>query len=194
MADTGQGNSSNSSGLDLLSEALGESGLNLEEPIDYFDTAASSTLSSYGGFDYLSVLDDLTSLTSASPTPLLNESLVDSVPMGLNLVETNDLFSRLHPISTQQGLHVQSSVASQPSNVQVPVVPAQSTRILQQILSHNALNTSAHRQTFANPSSRMIDLASTSSSVRSNQMQWGTNAMLSKVNQNEQGKKELSKK
>lgn len=195
MADTGQQNTSNPSGLDLLSEALGESGLNLEEPLDLFDTAASTTLSTFDGFDYLSVLNDLNSLTNTTTIPpIVNQPVVQNVPLDLNLVQRDNFFPRPQPISTQQSLQVQSTVTSEPSNVQVPVVPAQSTRLLQQILSQNALNTSAQRQTFGNSSPRMIDLASTSSSVRSNQIQWGTSSMLSKTISSEQAKKELTKK
>lgn len=195
MADTGQQNTSNTSGLDLLSEALGESGLNLEEPLDLFDTTAPNTLSTFDDFDYLSVLNDLNSLTNTTTaTPIVSQPVVQSGPLDLNLMQTDSLFSRPQPISTQQSLQVQSTLASQPSNVQVPVVPAQSTRRLQQILSQNVLNTNTQRQSFGNSSPRMIDLASTSSSVRSNQIQWGSSLSLSKTISNEQGKKELTKK
>ncbi|KAK3751828.1 hypothetical protein QZH41_013286, partial [Actinostola sp. cb2023] len=202
MAYTGQENAPGSTGVDLLSEALGESGLNLEEHFDFFENAPATTLSSFDGLDYLSVLDNLTSsFASASPTPLQNSSVVQNVPLGQNLVESQDLFSRVHPISTiPQTLQLQSSVSvSRPSLALSSEVPSAATRVLQQLLSQqNPLEASSQRPALSGSSPLMIDLASTSSHVRNNQLSWGSSSSRSTslVPQTivSDQKKELSKK
>lgn len=198
MADTGQENSSSFAGIDLLSEALGESGLNLEEHFDFFENAPATTLSSFAGLDYLGVLDNLTStLPSTAPTTLQNSSVVEHVPAGQNIVGTGDLFSRVQPISTLSNVpqSTQSNVDfSQSSLALSSEVPSSATRVLQQLLSH-----STQRTSLSSSSPLMIDLASTSNQIHSipNQVSWqgssSSRSALFSQNISDQ-KKELTKK
>ncbi|KXJ14796.1 protein strawberry notch homolog 1 [Exaiptasia diaphana] len=200
MADTGQENSSSFAGIDLLSEALGESGLNLEEHFDFFENAPATTLSSFAGLDYLGVLDNLTStLPNTTPTTLQNSSIVEHVPAGQNIVGTEDLFSRVQPISTLSGV-VQSQpnvVFSQPSLALSSEVPSSATRVLQQLLSQNSLDSRSQRTALSSSSPLMIDLASTSNQIHSNQLSWPgsspSRSALFSQNISDQ-KRELSKK
>lgn len=194
MADTGQENNSGFAGVDLLSEALGESGLNLEEHFDFFENAPTTTLSSFAGLDYLSVLDNLTSsLPSTSSTPLESTAAVRHVTMGQNAVGSTDLFSRVHPISTISTVVPPTSTVGFSAN---PEVPSPATRVLQQLLSQqNSLGTSSQRTALSRSSPLMIDLSNTSSQVHNNQLPWGNTQSRALFSQNiTDQKKELSKK
>lgn len=170
MADTGQENNTGFAGIDLLSEALGESGLNLEEHFDFFENAPATTLSSFAGLDYLGVLDNLTSsLPSTSSTPLETTTVVQNVPLGYNTVGSESLFSRAQPMSAV----VQPRTSSVEFSANPVEVPSSATRVLQQLLSQQTPpETSRQRTALTTSSPMMIDLSSTSNQIINNPLTW----------------------
>ena len=178
MAETGQENNSGFAGIDLLSEALGESGLNLEEHFDFFENAPATTLSSsFAGLDYLNVLDNLSSsLPSNSATPLETTTVVQNVPFRYNTVGSGNLFSRTQPISTA----VQPRTSTVEFSANRFEAPSSATRVLQQLLSQQSpLENSSQITASTTSSPMMIDLASTSNQIIKNPLTWPTKSTTS---------------
>ncbi|XP_048582469.1 protein strawberry notch homolog 1-like [Nematostella vectensis] len=201
MANTGQKNDSLFGGQDLLAEALGQSGLDLQDPFDILNEVPGNTLSTSGynsAYDFLSDLNFTNSLpaSTVATQPRVAQPVLSS---DFNSEEVKNFLAALTQNSTLP-LASEATQASYASSTSVPyaqfpglvpgTISSQSSSTLQHLLTSESKPLS-RTQVATNSPPFVIDLFNRS--TENNKFQRPiTVPNLSSLQ--EAGKKELSKR